>query len=577
MSAAVRGSPVTTMTVIGTSMLPLLRTGQRVGVFPMPPGEIRVGDIVAFRSKGRVILHRIIGRATEGGRMTFREKGDNKPLSTFIDESQCIGRAAWVEALTSHRQLDVVPGPGLRLLTWLSRTEAAVFDGLRGWWIRVFGPARPRAAIHMLRAIRVVLLPARMLAAPLLFHVYPVDHGGSGMREGALLDLVRLVLGPADVPAAVPQSDVWPGILEAANGHGVESIVVDGLVARGELPEELAGDAKTQRYRGVLNHVAAVSTLLDAQRALSEKSIAFAVLKGPPLAAELYADPSLRLSADLDLLVRHEDIDAAVAALAEAGYRVHGSAASRRLARRIHFHLVMEPPPGKRHLKVELHWDLVDRANLYRVDARGVFARLRDAEVDGSPVPVPGREDGLIYLCLHAAKHGLFNARALEAGAPASWYCRRASGNRLVWFVDVHLYLAKHAHVLDWAEVRERCSEWNVTDDVTVTLRILDLLLPDSHAARALEAMGHARREHPAAATGAARHDPRRDAFLNRLLEAGNGLVIRPARLLTFGRELFPSPERMMRYYGSNRRVALPFLYAWHPFHMLRRIVATRA
>jgi len=44
----------------GQSMHPTIRAGETVTVVPTTPGEIRRGDIILCRTKGRVIAHRVV-------------------------------------------------------------------------------------------------------------------------------------------------------------------------------------------------------------------------------------------------------------------------------------------------------------------------------------------------------------------------------------------------------------------------------------------------------------------------------------------------------------------------------------
>jgi signal peptidase I len=48
-----------TIPVSGTSMLPTLRSGERVVLYPVRPEGIRPQDVIAFRGSGRLVLHRV--------------------------------------------------------------------------------------------------------------------------------------------------------------------------------------------------------------------------------------------------------------------------------------------------------------------------------------------------------------------------------------------------------------------------------------------------------------------------------------------------------------------------------------
>jgi len=553
-------------TVHGTSMRPLLRSGQRVGIQPVPPSSIRPGDIIAFQTAKQVVLHRVVSIKNDGGQLVIREKGDNRPLSTLIRAEQVLGKAIWMSDHGARVNLDLPPGLRLRAVTGLSRAEGAFFGWLRGAWMRVAGPQRPRTAARWVDAVRLLLMPAKLALSPLYLSLYrPRLNTDDGSAPEVMLACVRHTCGGDTSPLPFPGDLDWNEAMEAAVGHGIESLLADNL----DLP---AGDHRRRsmqilRYRGARQYAATIATLLAAQRALAAKEIPFIALKGPSLATELYDDPTVRPSGDIDLLVRKRDVDIALAALTGDTHELHGSDTSRAIARRSHFHIVLDPLRLP-YSKIELHWDLVDRANLYRIDSDDLFERSRKVSIEGAPCAVPGVEDGFIYLCLHAAKHGLFNASGLKARRAPGWYCGAGTGNRLIWFVDLQRYLMRHADSMDWTSLRARSEQWNVVDEVGDTLRVLDLLLPGSRARAALGALGIS----PAAAGGHASAGWR-ERLAARFMTAGNDLVFRPARLMTMRSFLFPSPSSVLRYYGSSNRWMLPILYVRHPFHMARRLL----
>lgn len=63
----------------GRSMEPLLRYGDLVLVISVPPNEIKVNDIVVYKScrYGNLIIHRVVDIVRKNGRYYFVTKGDN--------------------------------------------------------------------------------------------------------------------------------------------------------------------------------------------------------------------------------------------------------------------------------------------------------------------------------------------------------------------------------------------------------------------------------------------------------------------------------------------------------------------
>ena len=85
---------------------------------------------------------------------------------------------------------------------------------------------------------------------------------------------------------------------------------------------------------------------------LTEAGVGAARLKGVWIAAALYPDPAMRPMTDVDLLVRPEQIDTAVAALRAAGYLVDADQELDGPSKRLHVPQLAHPERG---IPIELH------------------------------------------------------------------------------------------------------------------------------------------------------------------------------------------------------------------------------
>lgn len=245
-----------------------------------------------------------------------------------------------------------------------------------------------------------------------------------------------------------------------------------------------------------------------------------------------------------------------------------------------HATLTSDRPGG---LPLELHRALVDKANLYRLREAELFERLTVFKTPRGAFTVLGAEDQFIYLCLHAAKHGILNATSLRGGFPAEWFCSPASGNSLIWFLDIALFLQQQIDRLQWAVIAERAQRWNVVDDVRDCLRVLRLLQPASPADLAIRRLV---RHLPDAATAGKRQTGRRELgarllrsrpvrmLLERAMRTDSATCVRPVRAMLLVRTMAPIPSRLRQYYGKTHRLWTPWLYLRHPFHMLRKLLA---
>ena len=71
-------------------MWPTLQAGDGLWVFPVVLDSLQVGDIVAFRSGGHVMAHRIAGK--DGGRFLTQGDGNWRRDSAPLEPADLIGK-----------------------------------------------------------------------------------------------------------------------------------------------------------------------------------------------------------------------------------------------------------------------------------------------------------------------------------------------------------------------------------------------------------------------------------------------------------------------------------------------------
>ena len=286
-----------------------------------------------------------------------------------------------------------------------------------------------------------------------------------------------------------------------------------------------------------------------------------------------HGDPRDRPYTDLDVLVSPRDRGRALETLRRAGFTPRARAAGKFFATWGHFHLVLVPPPPRR-LVLEMHWHLVDRANLFRIDAEEVITSARRVNLSGVEVAALDPVDEFLYLCVHLSRHGVLNRAALAAGARAAWFVRTESGNRLVWVLDLVRHAARHHSALEPSIVRERAEAWNATKALQECLRLVDVIVGGS-AALAPLLCGVARL--PSAGAGVSGglpgcgEIPSPRPWAMRPLA---GLVVRPVRLLELFRLFFPGPAAVRRYYRTRSAVGTAVRCVLHPLSTVWRLVA---
>jgi hypothetical protein len=148
-------------------------------------------------------------------------------------------------------------------------------------------------------------------------------------------------------------------------------------------------------------------------------------LKGSILARQLYGDVAARSSIDIDILVERDDLNRAVAAVAELGWTWEADVRRLEGLPALHERLVHPSLP-----RVELHW----RVHWYeRRFAAGALARA-ESPADGDPLQMQPL-DGLVALMLFYARDG-FSGLRFPADA-AAWWDLKFSGSDLPPAIDI--------------------------------------------------------------------------------------------------------------------------------------------
>jgi hypothetical protein len=174
------------------------------------------------------------------------------------------------------------------------------------------------------------------------------------------------------------------------------------------VPPQLS-ERMRERLRKAAGQEALQDTMIGRQwgrvlAALANRGLTPVPLKGRALALAVWPRPALRPPGDIDLLLEADAIPVAADALRGLGYR---SAPQERAG------LLRAGPVGIEQLHSDPERPMVDlHARLFRsvgrgVEAEALLARSRPSRLDGHPIRELDPADRLLFLCVHAAKHGL--------------------------------------------------------------------------------------------------------------------------------------------------------------------------
>lgn len=261
-----------------------------------------------------------------------------------------------------------------------------------------------------------------------------------------------LTLAVDGTASRIPEDMDWEKFLKYTAKNRLEALAAEGARKAAELPEVI--DSLERRKQALsFQTMRQIQILAELMGVFQREGLRVISMKGPLLAAELYGDPALRYSNDLDLLVSEGEFPAAKKLLLEAGFEEYVSVfhkTEKLRQRKAHMGEEMHEVFCKDGMFVELHWRISFR---YPVDFEELWERKEIRTLLGQPINYIGRQDNLIYLICHAAGHGYA---------------------RLRWLLD--LYEIFRSDVVRFAELYRQMEEKEVAPFLLESLLLLYLI-----------------------------------------------------------------------------------------------------
>lgn len=213
----------------------------------------------------------------------------------------------------------------------------------------------------------------------------------------------------------VPQLDEsfdWDSFYAYTHKNRLETLCAAGAAKLPQAPEPLHNLERcvSDLHQKTIQQIQLLSFLMSE---LQQAGIRVLSVKGPLLAADLYGNPALRHSNDLDLLVSETDYEAAKERLLAAGLTEHSGFHPHYNKDKQHQHAMGEDQHEifvYNNLLVELHWRISFR---YPVSFEELWDNREERMLLGQQVPCLGKTDNLIYLICHASGHGYSRLRWL--------------------------------------------------------------------------------------------------------------------------------------------------------------------
>jgi len=242
----------------------------------------------------------------------------------------------------------------------------------------------------------------------------------------------------------------WDVILERATVHEVYPLLYRNLRRLGfpGVPAQVCADLEALYKINAFRNAHLAEELAQVLQLLADAGIPTVPLKGVTLAASLYGDRTLRVCADIDILVPRPMVAQALHLLRVRGYTADFTEqffADLLLANAIECALLREDR-GVRYV-LELHWGLLWGKRWDSGAVEDLWTEARPHVCFGVPAYALSPEWEFLFLATHAARH--------------QW-------QGLKWLVDLHEVCCQRQ--IDWEQVRQKAEPLGWEELVRLTL-----------------------------------------------------------------------------------------------------------
>ena len=207
----------------------------------------------------------------------------------------------------------------------------------------------------------------------------------------------------------------WESFGRLVSQHKIQPLLIRGIRKLGPEAERypaLAALAREQN-RYAAGNMRRLQALAEVNAAFAREGIRMLSMKGPLLSMELYGDPGMRTSKDLDLMVSPEDLSRAGEVLKGLGYELEPHPYATTPLQHKYYNLIENEKHEVYHrdeICLELHWQ-----HDYQTEQSfdDLWERREERPFMGGKTAVMGADDRYPALFIHAAEHGFMRLRWL--------------------------------------------------------------------------------------------------------------------------------------------------------------------
>ena len=184
-----------------------------------------------------------------------------------------------------------------------------------------------------------------------------------------------------------------------------------------KIPSDIQRKIKNFSYQNQVRNLYILAVLSSLVSLLKNNEIDTIPFKGLITAHGIYGDIGLRSFSDIDLLVKKKDISKAWGVLCSNGFNPELDLDYQQLQKYIKTEDNILFINKKNQIAVELHWEMTGIYLPHPLCYESVQYRIHEITIHGKEFNNLSREDQLVYLCIHGAKHEWENIEQISSVA----------------------------------------------------------------------------------------------------------------------------------------------------------------
>ncbi|UCC94340.1 MAG: signal peptidase I [Candidatus Omnitrophota bacterium] len=393
----------------GGSMHPFIKNGQIIHVKPTKISGINCGDIIFYLNEdGKLLIHRVIKKQKENGKMRLLTKGDSlSQFDGYVTAEKILGKVIGIEKKGRVIKID----RGLFKLINILYARASPFSK----WIYFLPRKIKHAAINKKEK-------DICLEKLLLYYLVQVNENR---------------LEASKIQEALHQDINWNYFFEYVRNQGVAHLVYKNLAEIDDvklfIPEDIWQKFQSHYYTVAARNTSLCQKLNIILEAFAEAGVKVVLLKGVALIHTIYQNIALRPMYDIDVLIHKEDFSLVQAILKRLGY----------------VNSTLYPEDFyKDNTMVDVHWELMNvtrvksRSKSYHMNMDEVWRNSLPIQINGQKARVLSPEYCLMDLCLHLALH-----HGMQG---------------LMWFIDIARLIEFYKNDIDWNMFTEKSQKYRI-------------------------------------------------------------------------------------------------------------------